>query len=235
MLNRTIAPEFKQVNEINFIAPKAQQLANGIKVFTVNAGEQELVRIEFIFENVNYNQSKPLQAVTVNSLINNGTSKLSAKEIADQIDYYGAFLQTEYGADHITITLYSLSKHLSSVLPIIKAILTESTFPQQELAIFIQNQKQKLQVKFQKNDFLDRIREYNPKLFENYIKTVNQFVTATGALETKPLFELYEAYRKRMETSGRWARGVVRVTESILPSRPTHKITTFRCKYLATN
>jgi len=156
MLNRTLAPAYNQVNDINFIAPAYKQLNNGIKVYTFNAGQKELVRIEFIFDNVNWDQNKPLQAVTVNSLINNGTAKLSAKEIAEQVDYYGAFLQTDYGADHITITLYSLSKHLPSVLPIIKAILTESSFPQHELDIFIQNQKQKLQVNLQKNDFLAR-------------------------------------------------------------------------------
>lgn len=156
MLNRTTPPAFKQVNDIHFIAPKAQELNNGIKVFTINAGRQELVRIEFIFANVNWDPSKPLQAVSVNSLINNGTKTLSAKEIADKIDYYGAFLQTEYGADQITVTLYSLNKHLASVLPIIWSIFNESIFPQQELDIFIQNQKQKLQVNLQKNDFLAR-------------------------------------------------------------------------------
>jgi zinc protease len=156
MLNRSLAPDFKQVSQISFIAPKAQELTNGIKVFTVNAGDQELVRIEFIFENVNWNQEKQLQAIAVNNLINNGTKKLSAKEIAEQIDFYGAFLQTEYGADQITLTLYSLNKHLSAVLPIVWSILNESNFPQQELDIFIQNQKQKLQVNLQKNDFLAR-------------------------------------------------------------------------------
>ncbi|MFD0940992.1 M16 family metallopeptidase [Pedobacter boryungensis] len=156
MLNRTLAPASKQVNDINFIAPTKQQLDNGIPVFTVNVGQQELVRIEFIFENVNYDQNKPLQAVTVNSLINNGTKTLSAKEIAEKIDYYGAFLQTEYGADQTTITLFSLNKHLPAVLPIVQSILNESVFPQQELDIFIQNQKQKLQVNLQKNDFIAR-------------------------------------------------------------------------------
>ncbi|MFI5453459.1 M16 family metallopeptidase [Pedobacter sp. UC225_61] len=156
MLNRTLAPASKQVNDINFIAPIKQQLTNGIPVFTVNVGQQELVRIEFIFENVNYDQNKPLQAVTVNSLINNGTKTLSAKEIAEKVDYYGAFLQTEYGADQTTITLFSLNKHLKAVLPIVRSILNESVFPQQELDIFIQNQKQKLQVNLQKNDFIAR-------------------------------------------------------------------------------
>ena len=156
MLNRTIAPDSKQVDQINFIPPVLAYLANGIPVYTFNAGKQELIRVEFIFTNVNWNQSKPLQAVAANSLINNGTNTLSAKDIAEQVDYYGAFLQTEYGADQITITLYTLSKHLESVLPIINKILNDSIFPQHEIDIFVQNQKQKLQVNLQKNDFLAR-------------------------------------------------------------------------------
>jgi zinc protease len=156
MLNRTITPEFRQVSDINFIEPQSQQLDNGIPVFTFNAGKQDLVRIEFIFENVNWDQLKPLQAIAVNHLINNGTSQLSAKDIAEKVDYYGAFLQTEYGADQSSVKLYTLNKHLAAVLPIVRSILTDSIFPENELAIFIQNQKQGLQVNLQKNDFLAR-------------------------------------------------------------------------------
>lgn len=156
MLDRTLVPESKQVNDINFISPKKQQLDNGIRVFTINAGKQELVRIEFVFENVNWDQSKPLQAIGVSHLINNGTKTLSAREIADKVDYYGAFLQTEYGADQSSVKLYSLNKHLGTVLPILWSILNESIFPAQELEIFKQNQQQSLKVSLQKNDFLAR-------------------------------------------------------------------------------
>lgn len=156
MLNRTLAPESKLVDEIDFIEPLKQILDNGIPVFTINAGKQELVRIEFIFQNVNWDASNPLDAIAVSHLINNGTKTLTAKEIADKVDYYGAFLQTEYGADQTCIKLYTLNKHLAAVLPILYSILNESIFPEQELAIFIQNQKQSLQVSLQKNDFLAR-------------------------------------------------------------------------------
>lgn len=192
MLNRILAPASKQVDEINFIAPKAQQLANGIKVFTVNAGQQELVRIEFIFENVNYNKNKPLQAVTVNSLINNGTAKLTAKEIAEKIDYYGAFLQTEYGADHTTITLFSLNKHLVTVLPIIWSILNESVFPQHELDIFIQNQKQKLKVNLQKNDFLAR-KNFANAIFGETAYGADISLADYDALKREDLLNYYKA------------------------------------------
>jgi zinc protease len=156
MLDRTLIPESKQVNEINFIAPQQQVLDNGIKVFTINAGKQELVRIEFVFENVNWQESKPLQAIGVSHLVNNGTTTLSAREIADKVDYYGAFLQTDYGADQSSIKIYTLNKHLQQVLPILWSILNESVFPQQELDIFKQNQQQSLKVSMQKNDFLAR-------------------------------------------------------------------------------
>ncbi len=156
MLNRTLTPEFRQVNEINFLEPIKQHLDNGIPVFTINAGKQSLIRLEFIFENVNYDASKPLQGIAVNQLINNGTPTLTAKEIAERVDYYGAFLQTEYGADQSSIRVYTLNKHLASVLPILKSIVTESIFPEQEISIFVQNQKQSLQVSLQKNDYLAR-------------------------------------------------------------------------------
>ncbi|MDB5022036.1 MAG: peptidase domain protein [Pedobacter sp.] len=166
MLNRTITPEFRQVNDINFLEPQKQYLENGIPVFTINAGKQDLVRIELIFENVNWIEDKPLQAIAVNHLINNGTTTLTAKEIAEKVDYYGAFLQTEYGADQSSVKVYTLNKHLSAVLPILRSILIESIFPEQELAIFAQNQKQSLQVNLQKNDFLAR-KHFAHVLFGN--------------------------------------------------------------------
>lgn len=192
MLNRKLSPVYQQVNDINFIAPENKSLNNGIDVYIFNAGQKELVRVEFIFDNVNWDASKPLQAVTVNSLINNGTPTLSAKEIAEQIDYYGAFLQTEYGADHITITLYSLSKHLPSVLPILKAILTESNFPQQELDIFVQNQKQKLQVNLQKNDFLAR-KTFAHAVFGDTAYGSDISVSDYDALKRDDLINYYRA------------------------------------------
>src|SRR5215217_4587501 len=195
MLNRTLAPQSKEVDEISFIEPVRQKLDNGIPVFTINAGEQELVRIEFIFENVNWNPSMPLQAVAVNHLINNGTEHLTAREIADKVDYYGAFLQTEYGADQSNVKLYTLNKHLASVLPILYAILNESIFPDQELGIFIQNQKQSLQVSLQKNDFLAR-KHFANALFGETTYGSNIEASDYDALNKAELLSYFKAAYK---------------------------------------
>ncbi|WP_411275109.1 M16 family metallopeptidase [Daejeonella sp.] len=166
MIDRTRAPAFGQVEQIELIKAKPIVLDNGLKVFTVDGGDQDLIRIEFIFENIVYDASKPLQSYAANTMLNDGTKELSASEIADRIDYYGAFLQTDFSNDQSIVTLYSLNKHLPATLPVVKSIISDSIFPQVELDTFIRNQKQKLSVNLEKNDFLSR-KIFNSVLFNN--------------------------------------------------------------------
>jgi len=166
MINRKEAPEFKAIDNIHLIRPEHIKLANGCNVFCFNSGDQELVRIEWIFGNLRFNTTKPLLNMAVNTMLNDGTNSLSGSEIADKIDFYGAFLSVEYGVDHSTVTLYSLNKHLHHTLPVIRDILTDSIFPEKELETFIRNQQQKLQVNLQKNDMVAR-RTFNKAMFGN--------------------------------------------------------------------
>ncbi len=164
MIDRALAPAFGQVENIELIRAKPIILNNGLKIFSIDGGDQDLVRIEFIFSNIAYDRAKPLQAFAVNTMLNDGTSEFSSTEIADRIDYYGSFLQTEYSNDQSVVTLFSLNKHLANTLPIVKAIMLDSIFPQVELDTLIRNQKQKLSVNLEKNDFLSR-KTFNHVLF----------------------------------------------------------------------
>ncbi|TEW66136.1 insulinase family protein [Mucilaginibacter phyllosphaerae] len=164
MLDRKTPPQFNGVENINLIHPQSSKLDNGCNLFTFNSGGQELVRIEWIFANLRFDPKKPLLNVAVNTMLNDGTSTLTAAQIADKIDFYGAFLQVDYGYDNSQVTLYTLTKHLQSTLPVIKEILTDSIFPEKELETYIRNQQQKLQVSLQKNDVVAR-RTFNKAIF----------------------------------------------------------------------
>lgn len=168
MLNRTIAPDFKAIDELTLIRPQEIQLDNGCKIFSFNSGGQELVRLEWIFNNLGFNPDKPLSNVAVNTLLTEGTAQRTAAQIAAEIDYYGAFLQVEYVVEQAQVTLYTLNKHLKATLPILKDILTNSVFPEQELQTYIRNQQQKLQVSLQKNDVIGR-RKFNHALYDGTI------------------------------------------------------------------
>lgn len=164
MIDRALTPIFGQVENIELIKAQLLVLDNGLKIFSIDGGDQDLVRIEFIFANAGYDVSKPLQAFATNTMLNDGTSEFTSSQIADKIDYFGAFLQTEYNYDHSSVTLYSLNKHLAKTLPIVKAIISDSVFPQVELDTLIRNQKQKLSVSLEKNDFVSR-KTFNNVLF----------------------------------------------------------------------
>lgn len=197
MIDRTIAPAFRELEQIDLIKAKPIVLSNGLKVFSIDGGEQDLVRIEFIFNNVNYDPEKPLQTYACNTMLNDGTSELSSTEIADKIDFYGAFLQTDYSNDHSTVTLYTLNKHLAHTLPIVKAIISDSQFPQVELDTFIRNHKQKLSVSLEKNDYLSR-KTFNKALFGNTIYGFDVLASDYDKLERAHLLSYFkQAYQAK--------------------------------------
>jgi predicted Zn-dependent peptidase len=164
ILDRITAPEFRAIDNINLLRPAHQALDNGCNVFCFNSGDQELVRIEWIFANQRFNPEKPLLNSAVNTMLTEGTNSMTQAQISDKVDFYGAFLQVDYGYDNSLVTLYSLNKHLHHTLPVIKDILTDSIFPEKELATYIRNQQQKLQVSMQKNDYVAR-RNFNKALY----------------------------------------------------------------------
>jgi len=168
MIDRKLAPEFRAIENINLLRPEKKTLANGSEIFCFNSGDQELVRIEWIFTNLRFDPAKPLLNMAVNTMLTDGTNTLTGAEIADKIDFYGAFLSVDYGFEQSLVTLYSLTKHLGKTLPVVKDILTNSIFPQKELDTFIRNQQQKLQVSLQKNDVVAR-RTFNKALYGDTI------------------------------------------------------------------
>jgi zinc protease len=149
-IDRKKSPAFNTVEKIEIIKASEQRLRNNIPVYSINAGTQELIKIEFLFSAGMYQQEIPLQAATVNTMLEEGTSKLNAAQIADRVDYYGAFLETGVSQDSASVVLYTLNKHLKSTLPVVEQIIKDSVFPQHELDTHIRNKKQTFLVNNQK-------------------------------------------------------------------------------------
>jgi zinc protease len=158
ILDRTEAPAFRLIEDIEFVKAKMSKLDNGIPVYTVNAGLQELVKIEFIFRNRYVVPSDVLTASATNRMLAEGTKKHTAQQLADSVDYFGAFYETEENLDYNSVNLYTLNKYLAETLPVLKEILCEASFPEEELSVFKQNTRQRLQVNMEKVSYLSRTR-----------------------------------------------------------------------------
>lgn len=165
-LNRSLAPEIRSLQKIKIAEAKTFILNNGIPVYYVHAGIQDICLIELIFKAGTYYEKKRLQSFFTNALLNKGTSTKNAEYIAEFIDFHGSFLELKSESDFASVSLYSLNKHLATVLPVLFEIITESLFDEKELDLFKKRQLQKLAVNKQKVEYLAR-KKFNAMIFGN--------------------------------------------------------------------
>jgi predicted Zn-dependent peptidase len=168
MLNRTQAPFAAEITNIKIKEAVENTLQNGIKIYAINAGNEEVLKLDFVFNAGAIAQQIKGQANFTAKMLSEGTSKYSAAEIAEKLDFYGAYFQAKSGTDEATLTLYCINKHLNNCLPFIVEILTDSIFPEKDLAILKKNSIQNLIVNEERNSYLAR-RAFNKSVFGNTV------------------------------------------------------------------
>jgi zinc protease len=156
MQNRTIAPNIFDAIDFNLTLNPYQHftLDNGTSVYTIDGGTQEVLHIEFVFYAGNWYEEKNIVAATTNYMLKNGTTTKNAFEVDEHFAYYGAYLNRYCYNETSTISLHSLSKNLPHLLPVIAELITDSIFPNEELAIYKKNQIQQLAINLKKCDFV---------------------------------------------------------------------------------
>ncbi len=164
IVDRKKQPKLKSIEKIDIKRVEDYRLDNGIPVYYINAGFQDLVKIELVFRNLAYDPSKPLLSSATNRMLAEGTRRHTALQLADMIDYYGAFYSTEESVDHCSLELFTLNKHLGRTLPAFREILTEAIFPEKELSTFILNNTQRILVENEKVMTIAR-KKFNELLF----------------------------------------------------------------------
>ena len=156
MRDRTQQPPIKDAIEFDLQLRDYQKitLANGIPVYYLNAGEEEVMMVEAVFYAGNDFEKQNLVSNATNFLLKNGTSSKTAFQISEHFDYYGAYLNRSCHNETASLTLHCLSKYLKELLPVMQEVLTDAVFPQEEIDIFKQNSKQQLSVNLKKCDFV---------------------------------------------------------------------------------
>jgi len=169
-------------------------LDNGVPVYSVDGGSQDVLFIEFVFYAGNWYEDKNIVAGTTNFMLKNGTKNKSAFAINDHFEFHGAFLNRSCYNETAVVTLHTLNKHLSKLLPVVAELFTESIFPEEELAIYKKNQKQRLEVSLKKCDFVANrlIDEYVYGFHHPYGKYTSTL--DYEALEKEELVKFYQQF-----------------------------------------
>ena len=166
MLDRTKAPDIRSINHIELMQPAVYQLNNGVKVYEINTGTQEVIKMEVVFTAGRPFEHKPLAARTTAALLKEGTYKMTGAEVAETIDYYGGTLSTPINLDTSNVVLYCLTRHFDKLLPVVVDLITKPAFFPEELKAFQNRNIKRLEVDLTRNDVV-AYRQITENIFGN--------------------------------------------------------------------
>jgi len=152
MPDRTVPPQISRIEKINFPQPVLHTLSNGTPLWVLNAGIQDIIKLDLFFDAGRPFEQKKLVARATSKLLLEGTQRHSAQEIAETLDFHGATLASPVDLDTSSLILYSLGKYFPKLLDLVCEVLTEPSFNPDELALFQQNTIQKLKFNNSKCD-----------------------------------------------------------------------------------
>lgn len=154
MLNRSIAPPIKEIKDFSLPAAEVSLLPNKARVHYLVNATQPVVRIEVVFPAGKWYEPAKAVSFLTSKLLLEGTKTKSAKQIADILDFYGASLECNQGFDWATLTLYSLSKFVKDLLPLLTEVLQEAAFPELEFELIKKRTTQNISIERKKPAYL---------------------------------------------------------------------------------
>jgi predicted Zn-dependent peptidase len=155
---RTHAPASQSINHVDLLQPSVLPLENGQTIHLFKGGSQEVTKIDVILPAGSVQAGKLLLASTTCNLLAEGTARMSSEQIAEQIDYYGAYLGYQAHYHHAAITLLTLSRYLPQTIDLLFHIIQDPVFPQHEIDLYLAKRKQEYLIDSQKVNSLSSRR-----------------------------------------------------------------------------
>lgn len=227
MLKRTIQPKVNPIEHIDIIQAEKRLLSNGIPVYFVNAGSQDVVKVDFIFEAGTWFQPVNLVASLCNSMLEEGSTDYSAAQIAEKFDFYGSYIQLMADQNYGYFNIVSLGKHLPAILEMAGNMIKHSVFPEYELEVLIDKSKQKFLLENEKVRTLCQ-KKFTQMMFgDEHPYSINNKLEDYDLINPDVLMLFYQSYYHsgncRIILAGRVDENVLSLLESHFGGNDWHR------------
>ena len=129
---------------------------NGVRIYTLSSDDFEVVRFTFVFKAGSSMQTKSFAASSTANMLGEGSTSLTAQEIAERLDFYGSYFDVNIDRDYSYISFCTLKKFFEPTLAVAREILLHPAFPEREFEIYRQKRKQSLVIERKKVDMQSR-------------------------------------------------------------------------------
>lgn len=154
MMRTKEAPSYQPITIPSIPTAEKVVLRNGTPCYTLNIGEQEVIRMECLFPANSWIDPHPLMTFFAVKMLLEGTGTRSSAQINNTLDRYGAFTEVVHTADYYGITVYTMPKFLPEILPVIADILENASFPEADWLKLLNISRQQLRVNQEQNSWL---------------------------------------------------------------------------------
>lgn len=127
-------------------------LRNGMRLYLLPTDEFAVMRLTLLFRAGSSRQTTPFSASSTANLLAEGSKKMTAREISEQLDFHGSYYDVNTDRDYVYISFAMLSKFVTETLRVAEQLLLHPTFPEEEVETYRLKRKQRLQIERQKVD-----------------------------------------------------------------------------------
>lgn len=128
-------PRSAAAKDIKFPAIQRTNLDNGLEVNVVELDNLPVVYLRLVIRSGSATDPKAMPGVAglTADMLKEGTRRLNSAKLAEAIEFYGADLTVGSDADHVYLSMQTMSQHLDAVLALLAEVVTQPAFRQEEL------------------------------------------------------------------------------------------------------
>jgi len=152
MIDRKKGPKIVTDFDLSLHNVKYTKLDNGLELYEVNEGTQDIIKIELVFNTGRIHEQQRATAKAAVSLLREGSTRHSSEELAKIFDFYGAVVKTTCTMEYCSVSLVVVERYLSEVWPIWHHMVFYPLFKEQELNKYKTRSSQKLTEQLSSND-----------------------------------------------------------------------------------
>ena len=156
-IDRTKSPPIRPVTEITWENPEILTSENGLPLYIFRDRDIDAVRLHLTFTGGMVTEQKRLVAAATASNLKEGTSSMNSSQIAASFDFWGSFLKTQISRDSSDVSLFFLNRYAKENLNLLLSVICSPSFPDSELNLYLNNQKEEWLRRNQRVDYLARM------------------------------------------------------------------------------
>lgn len=153
ILDRSQAPSLASLSAKALPPIQTVQLSSGVPVHLVRFGTQPVGELQLIYRGGHSYEPKPGLDTAMLKMLTEGSRHRDSQALAEALDAQGAFVQTSPGYEVSAVSLSVLSRRFAAALKVVRELIYEPAFAEEEWSRYQQRTRQALAVEQQRTSY----------------------------------------------------------------------------------